>query len=160
MLTRYDPFRDMFALQNIVNRVFDEAFSGSASSSMSYEWSFPMDVAETADHYLVKAALPGLKSEDLEITYNQGTLTIKGEVREETEKEQEDQKNKARYHLRERRFGSFQRAITLPVTINADAIEASYEDGILTLTLPKSEEVKPKRIPIRSGQKMIESSLN
>lgn len=160
MLTRYDPFRDMFALHNLVNRVIDEAFNGSTSSSMSYEWGFPMDVIETADHYLVKAALPGLKSDDLEITYNQGTLSIKGEVRDETEKEGEDQKKDTRYHIRERRFGTFQRSVTLPVTINADAIEASYEDGVLTLKLPKSDEVKPKRIPVRSGQKMIESSLN
>jgi HSP20 family protein len=115
-------------------------------------WDLALDVAETEDDFLVKASLPGINPDDLEITYNNNLLTIKGEVKEEKDIEEQ------RYHLRERRYGSFSRSLTLPSTVKADAIEASYEGGVLTLHLPKAEEAKPKRIPVHSVQapQMIE----
>ncbi|HEX2998562.1 MAG TPA: Hsp20/alpha crystallin family protein, partial [Anaerolineales bacterium] len=99
-----------------------------------------------------KASLPGINPEDLNITYNNGVLTIQAESREDKEVKED------RYLVRERRFGSFSRSLSLPATINADAIEASYDAGILTLRLPKTEEVKPRRIQVRggSGQRVIE----
>jgi HSP20 family protein len=115
----------------------------------------PLDVVENEDEYVVRATLPGVNPDDLEITYNNNTLTIKGEVKQDEEKT----KN-ARYHIDERRYGSFQRSISLPTTIKADAIQASYDSGILHLRLPKTEEVKPRRIPIQAGagHKTIEAT--
>ena len=157
MLNRYDPFRDMWALQNIVNRWFDE---NTGASSTGYEWAVPMDVVETPDHYLVKASVPGLNPDDLEITFTNGTLSIRGEVKDDLRFDDKDRKD-SRFHLRERRFGVFQRSLVLPGTIQSDKIEAHYESGVLTLMLPKAEEIKPKRIAIRTdGQKMIESNFN
>lgn len=111
----------------------------------------PLDVIEKDDEYLVKASLPGIKPEDLDITYQSNTLSIQGETTEEEKHED------ARYHLQERRFGRFSRSVTLP-DVDADKIEAEYHDGVLTLHLPKSEEVKPKRIQIQTGgsQKVLE----
>jgi HSP20 family protein len=118
-------------------------------------WDLALDVVETDEDFVVKASLPGINPEDLEITYNNNLLTIKGEVKEEKDVEEQ------RYHLRERRYGSFSRSISLPSSVKADAIEASYEAGVLTLHLPKAEEAKPKRIPVQSGQapKMIEGKV-
>lgn len=113
-----------------------------------------LDVAETEDEFEVKAVIPGINPDDLEVTFTHNTLTIRGESKEEHEKKG------ARYHLRERRYGSFSRSITLPSDIQSEKIEANYEAGILTLRLPKSEAVKPKRIPILGkGRKMIEGKM-
>jgi len=100
----------------------------------------------------VKASLPGINPDDLEITFNERTLTIKGEFKAEETKED------VHYHLRERRYGSFARSLTLPTPVKSDAIEARYDAGVLTLRLPKTEEVKARRITVRSGEapKMIE----
>jgi HSP20 family protein len=105
-----------------------------------------LDVAETEEEYLVKASVPGINPDDLDITFTDKILTIKGEYKEEEEKED------VHYHLRERRFGSFSRRLRLPNTIKSDAIEAKYEDGVLVLHLPKTEEVKPKRITVQNGE--------
>jgi HSP20 family protein len=123
------------------------------------EWGLALDVIEDENNYQVKASLPGLKPEDIDITYNKGVLTIKGEVKDES------QTSKGQYHLRERRFGAFSRSISLPASIKADEIDASYQDGVLTLRLPKVEEVKPKRISVsgvgqKDSQKVIESRHN
>jgi HSP20 family protein len=113
-----------------------------------------LDVAETEDEFEVKAVIPGINPDDLEVTFTHNTLTIRGESKEEHEKKE------ARYHLRERRYGSFSRSITLPSDIQSEKIEANYEAGILTLRLPKSESAKPKRIPILGKErKMIEGKM-
>jgi HSP20 family protein len=110
-----------------------------------------VDVVENKDDFVVKASIPGINPDDLDVSYSDDTLTIKGEIKSENEYK-EDQ-----YHLRERRYGSFARSISLPTKIKGDAIDASYQNGVLTLRLPKAEEVKPKRIAIKVGdQKMIE----
>jgi len=104
---------------------------------------------------VVKASVPGINPDDLEITFTDGTLTIKGETREEKNVEE------THYHMRERRFGRFSRSISLPTNLDADKIEASYDTGVLTLRLPKAEEMKPKRIEVKSGtkQQTIEGKL-
>jgi HSP20 family protein len=102
----------------------------------------PLDVIETEDEFIVKASLPGIDPDELDISLTDNVLTIKGEIKVE---EAED----VRYHLRERRFGMFQRSISLPVPVNADKVEAVYEHGVLTLHIPKAEEVKPKHISIK-----------
>ena len=150
-LTRWDPFREMTTLRNWMDRWMDTPF-GTMTTWQPTTWDLALDVAETDDDFVVKASLPGITPEDLEITYNNNLLTIKGEVKEEKDVEEQ------RYHLRERRYGSFTRSISLPSSVKADAIEASYEAGVLTLHLPKAEEAKPKRIPVHSGNapQMIE----
>jgi HSP20 family protein len=103
-----------------------------------------VDMYETDEAVIVKSAVPGLDSEDLDINITGDTLTIKGESREEEEIEEEN------YFCRERRYGAFSRSLTIPVSIVPDEAEAEIEDGVLTLTLPKAEEVKPKAIEVKS----------
>lgn len=152
MLTRWDPFREMVAMRRAVDRLIDNTVSSDEWKQES-DWGLPLDVVEEEDAYIVKASVPGIKPDQFEITYNKGMLTIKGEIKDESES------TSGQYHLRERRYGSFTRTISLPNTVNYDNIQANYEDGVLTLKMPKSEEVKPKRIPIQvgDGKKVIES---
>ena len=149
MLTRWDPFRDMLSMRRAMDRLFDRALEPSWSETPA--WDLALDVVENKDEFLVKASLPGINPDDLEITFTDNVLTIKGETKEDKEVKEEQ------YHLRERRQGMFSRSISLPNRVKSDAIEASYDAGVLTLKLPKIEEVKPKRIAINiSGSKMIE----
>jgi HSP20 family protein len=108
-------------------------------------WSLELDVAETQDGYVVKASVPGIDPENLDITMEDNVLAIKGEFNQEEEKENEQ------YYIRERRIGSFGRTVRFPVLVNSESIEAAYEKGVLTLTVPKAEEVKPKRITIKAN---------
>jgi HSP20 family protein len=153
MLTRWDPFQEMLNLRRTVDRLFDNA-------SPDHEWAQPalwglaVDMVENKDDFIIKASIPGINPEDLDISYSDDTLTIKGAVKSDNEVKENQ------YHLRERRYGSFARSITLPTKIKGDAIEALYQNGVVTLRLPKAEEVKPKRISIKVGdQKMIEGKV-
>ncbi len=150
MLTRWDPFRDMLSMRRMMDRLIDESISPDGEDTRS-DWALPLDVTEEDREFTVTASLPGVKMENIDVVFNKGALTIKGATKEETEKKD------ARYHLRERRIGSFSRTITLPTNVKADAINAEYKDGILTLRLPKSEEDAPKRIAVKSGQNVIDS---
>lgn len=153
MLSRRDPFREMMTMRRAMDRLIDSTFGEEMPDQP--EWSLSLDVVEDEDNYVVKASVPGVKPEDIEITYNKGVLTIKGEIKDESEK------TTGQYHLRERRYGAFSRSISLPSTVETDNIQANYQDGILTLNLPKAEEVKPKRIAIHnSGQKVIDQPKN
>lgn len=151
-ITRWNPMREMMRLRNEFDRFFEDSldFPG-------WRWSEPfggpaVDVAETDDAYIVKVSLPGINPEDLDISISDNILSIKGEVKEEKHISEE------RYHLRERRYGTFTRSITLPTSVSTDDIEASYKDGVLTLTAPKTEDVKRKRIAVKSieSTKMLE----
>lgn len=144
MLVRWNPYREMNQMRRMMDRVFDE--------NMARRWEMEedasplaLDVKETEDAYIVKATLPGIDPQDVEITYNNKTLTIQGEMKHEEEQEG------VRYHLRERYTGKFYRQLRLPYPVNDSAIDAKYEHGILTLTLPKSEEVKPKKITVQAA---------
>ena len=156
MLTRWDPFRELITIRNTMDRLFDSALAGSPTTWQPAAWDLALDVAESEDEFTVKASIPGINPDDLEITFTNNTLTIKGETKEEKEVEQ------AHYHLRERRYGSFARSITLPAGIEADKIQANYEAGVLKLRLPKAEEVKPKKIAIRTtaSPKVIEAKVS
>lgn len=153
-LTRWDPFRELMDMRSMMDRMLERSF---ALPQMGWQatWDLPLDVVENDDEYVVTASIPGVNPEDLDITFNERTLTIKGVVKGEEEKEGQ------RYHLRERWTGSFTRSITLPTRVKADDIQASSDKGILTLRLPKTEEVKPKRISVHSegGQKVIEGKV-
>ncbi len=144
MLSRWDPFREMMTMRRAMDRLIDSSLTDETTSTP--EWGLPLDVVENENGYVVKASLPGIKPEDLNITYDQGMLTISGEIKDESDKQQ------GQYHMRERRFGTFSRTISLPSTVKPEDIQANYQDGVLTLTLPKSEETKPKRIQVKSGE--------
>jgi HSP20 family protein len=153
MLTRWDPFQEMLNLRRTVDRLFDNV--GPDHEWLPTQWGLAVDVAENKDDFIVKASVPGIKPDDLDISYADDTLTIRGEIKSDNEYK-EDQ-----YHFRERRYGSFSRSISLPTKIKGDAIEASYQDGVVTLRLPKTEEVKPKRIAIKVGNgKVIEGKTS
>jgi len=156
MLTRWDPFRELMTIRNTMDRLFDSVIAGSPTTWQPAAWDLALDVTESEDEFTVKASLPGINPDDLEITFTNNTLTIKGETKEEKDVE------KAHYHLRERRYGSFARSITLPAGIETDKIQANYEAGVLKLRLPKAEEVKPKKIAIRTttSPKVIEAKVS
>ena len=155
MLTRWDPFRELINMRRVMDRMIEDSLAD--DREVTSEWGLPLDVVEDENEYLIKASLPGIKPEELEITYNKGMLTIRGEIKDESKI------SKGEYHLRERRYGTFSRTISLPSEVKADDIQADYHDGILTLKMPKTEEVKPKRIAIQSGKsdnKMLEGKTH
>ncbi len=150
MLARRNAYRELASMQDVLNRFFDDGFSSDLSTALMNN-SLAMDVVENGDEFVVKATVPGIKPEDLDVSYTGDTLTIKGEIKDEKVDE------KSQYHLRERRYGTFCRSVTLPNRVNADKIDADFENGILTLHLPKAEEVKPKRINI-NPHKLIDAT--
>ncbi|MFV2045555.1 MAG: Hsp20/alpha crystallin family protein [Anaerolineales bacterium] len=145
-LIRWEPFRESRLLHDTLDRFMERAlyaepwFNGSGIERPA------LDMLQNEDEFVIKANVPGMKPEDIDISVSGDILTIRGEV---TEKKEEGGEGKA-YLLRERRFRSFSRSITLPVSVEVDKAEARFADGVLTLTLPKSEEVKPKRIAVKS----------
>ncbi len=145
-LVRWDPFREMVSLRDAMDRLLEEAFTRPLSLSMSETlgWMPQMDMYQTDDEVVVKATVPGVKPEDLHITITGDVLTIRGEIKAEEEVKD------AAYHLRERRYGTFSRSLPLPVPVVADKAKAEFENGILTLTLPKAEEVRPKTIEVKA----------
>ena len=141
-LVRWTPFRTSVNMFDEFDRLFDSALPNTIASR---EWGVAVDVVENGDGYTVKATVPGIDVNDLEITLEDNVLTLKGEMKADEISED------SQYHVRERRFGSFSRRVRFPVLVNSDAVEASYENGILTLTVPKAEEVKPRRIEIKAS---------
>lgn len=146
-LVRWDPFREMRMMREMMDRLFEETFAPLAERrGVAESWALlpRVDMYETDSEVVVKATVPGVKPEDLEITVTGNVLTIKGEVKEEEKDEG------VNYIRQERVFGTFRRDLTLPVDVNVEKAEATFKDGILTLRLPKAEEAKPKRLTIRS----------
>ncbi len=149
-LMRWDPFRDFMSLRNAIDRLFEDAFvMPSRVWAPTTEWSLALDVAEDENGFIVKAAIPGVRPEDLDISLADNVLTIRGEVKRDEEIKEEQ------YHVRERRYGTFTRSIRLPTPVDADHVEATYENGVLTLRIPKAEQVRPKKITVQTRQ-MIE----
>ena len=153
MLVRWNPYHEMMTLRHAVDQFVDTSMTPLDSTSRPLAWGMPLDVVENEDVYLVKANIPGIDPNDIEITFTDNVLTIKGEMKSEEEVKE------TRYHMRERRYGAFSRSISLGDRVNGDKISASYENGVLTLSLPKAEEVKPKRIEIKSAGKVIEAKV-
>lgn len=143
-LTRWEPRREALALRQAFERMFDEPFDFRFPHLWRLDQFEPMlDLAEDEQAYIVKASVPGVKPEDVEVTLQHNILTIKGESREAKEIKEES------YHMRERRYGSFMRSLNLPTEVKAEEIEAKHEDGVLTVRLPKSEGDKPKKIAVK-----------
>ncbi|MBM4445462.1 MAG: Hsp20/alpha crystallin family protein [Chloroflexi bacterium] len=146
-MMRWDPYREMLSLRQTMDRLFEDTFLWPARSQ--YEMSggnLPLDIYQTKNDVVVKAALPGLKPEEVDISLSGETLTIKGEHREEKDTREAD------YIRREHRYGSFSRTVTIPVAIQSDKAQATFDNGILTLTLPKAEAIKPKQIKVKAKE--------
>ena len=145
-MIRWNPFGEMARMRSEIDRLFEDAFNAPAGKwERNSVWGFPLDVTEANETFTVKAAVPGMNPDELEITISDNVLTIKGET------EAEEVRDEEKVHLRERRSGSFMRSISLPVPVESDNVTATVENGILTLQIPKAEAVKPKRISVRSG---------
>jgi HSP20 family protein len=142
-LIRWEPAREMVTLREAMDRLFDDAFTrpfGLASGLQAPA----VDLYQTDEEVVVRASLPGMKAEDVQISITGDLLTLKGEF-----KEKEEKKEKA-YHLREQRFESFERILSLPAEVVADKAKADFEDGVLTITIPKADEVKPRTITVKA----------
>jgi HSP20 family protein len=144
-LQRWDPFRDLLNLQNEMTRLFNRATGDTPGGEPGWgAWVPSLDIHESPEAYTVYAELPGVKPDQVDVTVNEGTLAIRGE------RKFYEAQNEENFHRVERRFGSFQRTIALPQAVKADSIEASFKDGILTVTIPKAETAKPRRIEVKA----------
>ena len=146
-LSRWEPTSDFMTLRDAMDRLFDDAFTRpfSLTRNGGSTWpAFPIDMYQTNDDVVVQAVVPGFRPGEVYIQVTGNLLTIRGQLKQE-----EDKKERA-WHLREHRFGSFERSVGLPVPVVPDRASAEFENGILTITLPKAEEVKPKAITIKA----------
>ncbi len=144
-VVRWEPFNEMVSLRDAVNHLFEDSFIRPSAWPMPFDGgnlSVPTDVIETKDNVVVKMSAPGVKPEDIDISVVSDTLTIKGETKSE------EQFEEGSYIRKERGFGSFQRTLSLPASVASDKAKAEFENGVLTLTLPKTEAAKPKSIKV------------
>ncbi|MCU1315696.1 MAG: heat shock protein Hsp20 [Candidatus Acidoferrum typicum] len=144
-LTQWEPFRGATTLQDQVNRLFNNVLERKGEESSLTAWAPAVDIYETEHELVVKADLPEVDPKDLDIRVENNILTIRGERKFEKNVNQEN------YLRVERAYGSFARSFTLANTVNAEAIKADYQNGVLTLTIPKKEEAKPKQIKVTVG---------
>jgi HSP20 family protein len=142
-LARWEPVREMMTLREAMDRLFDDAFTRpigrNGGSTMP-----AIDLYQTDDEVVVRAALPGLKADDVQISVTNDVLTLRGEFKWESGHKE------ATYHIREQRSGSFERSIALPVDVQTEKAQADFQNGVLTITLPKAESVRPKTINIKA----------
>jgi len=145
-IVRWQPFRDLLATEREFDRIFREAFSPLFSEReaelSTRAWAPAVDIFETESNIVLKAELPGVEPKDVEVRVEDNTLYLKGQRKFEKETKEEN------YHRIERSYGSFARSFALPNSIDGEKVAAEYKDGLLTLTLPKREEAKPKTIRI------------
>lgn len=143
-IIRWRPTRGILGLQDEVNRMFDEFF-GRVPAQVETEdsiWSPSVDMSEDNNSVIVEAEIPGMSKDDIKVNIQEDTIILKGE------KKQEKEEKEANYHRIERSYGAFVRSFTLPAPVQSDKVKATYKNGILKITLPKTEEVKPKEISI------------
>jgi HSP20 family protein len=151
-IVRWNPTRelatfptDILSMQREINRMFDDFFRSDRddSSLLAQNWKPAVDIVEDNDAYVAKVELPGVNKDDVKITMQDNVLTIRGE------KKTENKGKEGNMHRVERFYGSFQRSFSLPTSVKSDKIEAEYKDGILTVSMPKAEEAKPKHIEVK-----------
>jgi len=144
-IARWEPFRGVSTLQDQLNRLFNEKYERAGEESSLSAWAPAVDIYETEHELVVKADLPDVDPKDLDIRVENNLLTIRGERKFEKKVSEEN------YLRVERSYGSFARSFTLANTVNSDAIKAEYQNGVLTLSIPKREEAKPKQIKVNVG---------
>lgn len=145
-INHWDPFREAVSLRDAMNSLFQDSFVRPGTPAAG-NVTLPVDVSENENDYVVHASLPGLKPEEVQITVHGDTLTIRGETKAEEEKKESN------WLIRERRSGVFQRSLSFNTALNADKAVAQFDNGVLTLTLPKAEESKPKQIKVGNHAK-------
>jgi len=141
-ITRWDTYGGLTGLQEQVNRLFESAFPRRADNSALTSWAPAVDIYETENELVVKADLPDVSEKDLDVRVENNTLTVRGERKFEKKVEEEN------YLRVERAYGTFSRSFGLPNTVNTEAIKAEYKNGVLTVTLPKRAESKPKQVKV------------
>src|SRR5215211_486477 len=146
-IVRWEPLRELNSLQSEMNRLFNTVFDAPSGSSGSVlrRWVPAMDLVEVGDHFVLRADLPGMSEEDIDIECEDSTLTVSGERKAEHEERGEG------FHRVERSFGAFRRSLTLPDGVDPEAVAATFEKGVLEIRLPKPEERRPRRVSIRVG---------
>lgn len=145
-ITRWEPVHGMRRLHDTLDRLMDETFQSDSGLALQ-EGLAPLDVYQTEDEVVVEALMPGVKPDNLDVSITGDTLSIRGEVREEREVSDDLARD---YLIRERRYQRYSRTLRLPTLVQAEKAEAEFENGVLRLTLPKAEEVKPKSIKIQA----------
>jgi len=153
VLTRWEPFREFATLQDRINRVFRDSYSGTGQDDSLTTSSFApaVDVYEDEHKVALKIEVPGIDEKDIDVRVENSTLTVHGERKIEKEEKEEN------YRRVERQYGSFTRTFTLPQTVDAESVSATYDKGVLKITLPKKAEAKPKQIKVNVGsEKQIE----
>lgn len=142
-LVKWEPFRDLMAMQDRMTRLIDETFSRIWKEDMAQGvWSPPVDILERGDEVVVKVDLPGVTQSEIDIRVEEGTLTIQGERKFVKESSEEN------YVQIERPYGTFRRTFSIPRTIDQESIKASYKDGVLRIILPRRQEIQPKQIVV------------
>jgi HSP20 family protein len=146
-LIRREPAREIMTLRDAMDRLFDDAFTRPFDLSDGWRSSSvpAIDMYQTDIDVIIKASLPGMKTDDVQINIVGDVLSIKGEMKEKNEMKAKN------YHIREQHWGAFERSVMLPTSVVSDKAKAEFEDGILTVTLPKAEEVKPKVITVKAN---------
>ncbi len=146
VLTRWEPFRDFSTLQDRINRVFRESYSEGQDQSLATSSFAPaVDVYEDEHNVALKIEVPGIDEKDIDVRIENNTLTVHGERKIEKEEKEEN------YRRVERQYGSFTRTFTLPTTVDSEKVSATYDKGVLKITLPKKAEAKPKQIKVTVG---------
>jgi HSP20 family protein len=142
-IVRWEPMREMITLREAMDRLFDDAFT--RPLTLSAGWQVPaVDMYQTDNEVIIEAAVPGMKASDVQISVTGDVLTLRGEIKQNSKVDENA------YHIREKRYGIFERRIMLPTDVEADKAKAEFENGILTITLPKAEEVRPKTITVKA----------
>jgi HSP20 family protein len=146
-IERWDPFREGVSLREAMNSLLADSFvRPTTAMAIAGTNSFPLDVSESDDEFVVHATLPGINPDEIQITVQGDVLTIRGDTKAQDERKDQN------WLIRERRSGSFQRSITFGTQVDADRASTQFEHGVLTLTLPKSEQARPKQIKIGNGR--------
>ena len=146
-IVRWEPFREMTSLRDAMDRLFEDGLARYPRLWPRLgECELPIDMYQTANEVVVKSSVPGLKPEEVDVSITGDTIIIKGEHKEENEVEEEN------YIYKEHRYGTLSRSVLIPVRVKSDKAEAVFEDGTLTLTLPKTKEVKPRQIKVKAKQ--------
>ena len=146
VLTRWDPFRDLRRWHGYMDRLARDAYQAPNGNAESEQWAIPLDVFQEGDSFVVHASIPGVALENIEVSIDENVLTIKGETKSEREHQEGE------YLMRERRSGSFHRALRLPDTVDADQADSQYENGVLSVSFPKLEAKKAKHLTVSTGK--------
>ena len=143
-VARWDPIRDMITMRQAMDRMIDESFARGSQMRGTGAWLLPMDAHISDDAVVITADVPGIEPDELDITLEGDTLTIRGEIKR-------DDATGRKYVLLERPTGQFERTLSINMPINADEVEATFKNGVLTLVLPKADTSKPRQITVKSG---------